>query len=115
MIVVVTGGRDHDVTADEAARFAFLMPGVSELRHGGARGVDRWAADRAHQLGVIVVEWPADWQRNGPGAGPVRNLAMLLGPPRADMLIAFPGGLGTANCVRTAHRLGIEVQMVGAP
>jgi len=40
-------------------------------------------------------------------AGPERNAAMLgLGP---DLVVAFPGGSGTAGMVRLAKAAGVEV------
>ena len=45
-----------------------------------------------------------------PGCGPERNRRMVTG---ADALIAFKGGRGTANCIKQARGLGIEVYFVG--
>ena len=41
------------------------------------------------------------------GAGPVRNARMLVEKP--DLVIAFPGGPGTADMVRRARAAGVEV------
>jgi ABC-type Fe3+-hydroxamate transport system substrate-binding protein len=43
----------------------------------------------------------------GPSAGPIRNGRMLEYKP--DLVIAFPGGRGTANMVKQARKAGIAV------
>lgn len=80
-----------------------------ELISGGARGIDtfarRWAFDDA---GVDFHEFPADWEKYGKSASPIRNIKML-DEGKPDLVIAFPGGSGTAHCVREAKKRGIEV------
>lgn len=45
------------------------------------------------------------------GAGPIRNSFMLaLGP---DLVLAFPGGRGTADMVRQASEAGVAFDCVG--
>jgi hypothetical protein len=71
--------------------------GIACVIHGGANGADyiagRWAQDTG---GIPVEEFPADWNRHGNSAGPIRNQEMLdKGKP--DLVVAFPGGRGTAD------------------
>lgn len=112
MIAVVTGGRDYDPTRGELIRFIDLLErlGVTTLRHGCARGVDTAASIEVHQAlpGVTVEPWPANWKKHGKAAGPLRNKEMLVPRdlPRADVLVVFPGGRGTANCVEQARKAG---------
>jgi len=47
------------------------------LVHGGARGADRAAGRIGKELGFEVREYPADWDRHGRAAGPIRNAEML--------------------------------------
>lgn len=69
------------------------------LIHGDARGADRLAARWAVQNGVPVKAFPANWRAHGLAAGPMRNEQMLVeGMPQ--LVIAFPGGRGTADMVR---------------
>jgi len=52
----------------------------------------------------------AEWHRHGKRAGPIRNQRMLEeGQP--DLIVAFPGGHGTADMVRRARQAGIEVHV----
>lgn len=45
--------------------------------HGDARGADRLGRDMARLLGVEPIAVPAEWNRYGNGAGPIRNQQML--------------------------------------
>jgi hypothetical protein len=77
---------------------------------GGARGADTLAVQeaRARKPPIPVRVYPADWRRHGKAAGPIRNQQMLdEGAP--DLVLAFPGGGGTADMVRRARRAGLEV------
>ena len=65
-----------------------------------------WA--RAHNVRCLIVE--PDWDKYGRAAGPRRNSEMLKKSP--DMVIAFPGGDGTADTVRKAINLGIPVKNI---
>jgi predicted Rossmann-fold nucleotide-binding protein len=83
----------------------------TDLMHGGAKGVDRHAKEWAKTKPEIQV-WvcPALWKKFGPAAGPIRNGRMLQWKP--DLVIAFPGGPGTANMMELAKRAGVPVHRV---
>lgn len=102
---LICGGRDFaDYPAmDKALRALILHPEDAIIIHGDARGADRLAAQWGRANGAMRVEaYPADWDKYGKGAGPIRNRAMLdRGDP--DVVIAFPGGRGTANMVIQAR------------
>lgn len=52
----------------------------------------------------------ADWRRFGRAAGPRRNRDMCeAATADGAVLFAFPGGRGTASCIRQAERCGIPV------
>jgi hypothetical protein len=107
--VLVCGGRDFRPNDGSYATLAsFLTPG-SVLIHGAARGADRFAAEFAKGLGFVAIRaFPANWLKHGKAAGPMRNMRMLA-EGRPDVVIAFPGGRGTAHMVRIAREAGIEV------
>lgn len=68
-----------------------------------------WAIDRSPD--VIPEPHPADWERHGKAAGPIRNAAMVkLG---AFMCLAFPGrsSVGTWDCIRKAVNAGIPTHV----
>lgn len=110
MRVLVCGGRNY---AEQDAVFHALTmidqgQGIDWIIHGACpTGADAhaeaWALDWRPVQG-----WPADWAKYGRAAGPIRNAEMVRGSG-ADIVLAFPGGSGTADCVRQARAHGIEV------
>lgn len=110
MRVLVCGGRkysDYFRVCQVLGSF-HESRGIACIIQGGALGADalakRWA--RFHE--VALEEYAADWERFGRAAGPERNTRMLhFGRP--DLVIAFPGGAGTADMVRQARAAGVRV------
>lgn len=108
--VLVSGGRDFDDRDRVFEALDEVAP--SRIVTGDAPGADFWAVTYAmvHRLPCRVFE--ADWDWHGRAAGPIRNQQMLdEGNP--DLVVAFPGGRGTADMVRRARKAGIPVMEVG--
>ena len=77
--------------------------------HGAAGGVDEQAMIAAQTLpGVKHLPFQADWNAHGRAAGPIRNKRML-DEGRPELVVAFPGGRGTANMVKQAKAAGVKV------
>lgn len=89
---------------------ALLPRGVAEVIHGGAWGADRLAKEWAIANRIKATEFLADWSAYGPSAGPRRNQVMVDSKP--DLVVAFPGGKGTADAVAKARAAGIEVMVI---
>jgi hypothetical protein len=115
MRVLVCGGRDFQNSA-----FVFKTldnihneTPITEVMQGGAKGADTLARDWARSKNGIK-RWVcnADWEKHGKAAGPIRNARMLEWEP--DLVVAFPGGRGTANMVQQARAAGVEVVEVPA-
>lgn len=120
LVIAAGGGRDlawphQRVAAELLARSGGRL--VHLLLHGGARGADAAIARAAHQLGWSALVMPAEWRRHGRAAGPIRTRELLeLAVARAEahtapgvstsvLVVAFPGGSGTASLVREARRM----------
>lgn len=111
----------HELVSNISAEFKEednWLPTDVTIIHGGATGVDSIASDFANthfcQERYFCQEqcFPADWKQYGNSAGPIRNAKMLReGEP--DLVVAFPGGKGTANMVRLAKKAGVKVIEVG--
>lgn len=56
---------------------------------------------------ILIEEYPAEWDKHGKAAGFIRNQDML--DSGVDVVVAFPGGRGTADMVRRARKAGVEV------
>src|SRR5262245_59385557 len=97
MRVLVTGGRSF---SDQELLVAVLdrldaARGFTVLIHGDASGADHLAGEWAKSRSIEVLARPADWKKYGRAAGPIRNSQMLDEKP--DLVVAFPGGKGTAD------------------
>jgi hypothetical protein len=92
-------------------RFVDMYGNEVLLIHGGARGADRLADRFAKAHGWHVDEYLADWKTHGKRAGPIRNQRML-DEGRPQLVVAFPGGRGTADMVDRARAAGVSVRVV---
>lgn len=99
MKVVIAGSRD--ITDKDLVRAAIQACDfeITELIHGGCRGVDAIAHDLWEGIGPIKV-FPADWKTYGRKAGPIRNREMA---EYGEALLAIWDGKsrGTLNMIET--------------
>lgn len=119
MRVLICGGRTFDSPAQmwlvldrlhAERKFTALIQGGNPGKDGKP-GADRLAKEWARTKPEIErYESKADWKKHGLKAGPLRNAHMLEWKP--DLVVAFPGGDGTADMVRRARKAGIEVIQV---
>lgn len=107
--MLVCGGRNFNdsILLLSALSKAHAHRPIGLLIHGGAKGADIMAGAWAKGRGIHVARVDALWDAHGKAAGPARNRAMLLLKP--DVVIAFPGGSGTAHMVGIAREAGITV------
>jgi hypothetical protein len=120
--VIVCGSRDFDAdhimteALDELCNMGDVV-----IVHGAARGADALASAWAKlergwrflpPVRVAEEPHPAEWEKHGKAAGPIRNRAMAAAG--ADLCLAFWDGQsrGTADMIATATRCGIPVRIV---
>lgn len=132
MRVLVTGDRhwrDQRRTIEVLDAIHAEKP-ITLLIEGCAAGADQLAGDHRYpQLSVDdpwgepgwawvrhipPAHYPADWNRYGRAAGPIRNRQMLVeGQP--DLVVAFHNSLatskGTRNMVEQARKAGVPVRL----
>lgn len=86
---------------------------ITEILHGGASGVDSAAGYVCRGHWPVTV-FPADWEKYGRSAGPIRNRLMA---SKADALIAVWDGRsrGTAHMIKEAERRGLRVYVHRMP
>jgi len=116
MRVLVCGGRDFnnysrlywslDCIQDDRGQFTHVIT-------GDASGADHWAESWAWMQKISHIKFGADWIGYGRKAGPIRN-ALMISEGKPDLVVAFPGGKGTANMVARAKKAGIEVIQIAA-
>lgn len=75
---------------------------------GHCKGADLMAERYAKEKGFALEIYPADWQKYGRAAGPIRNKQMV---ENADTVIAFvsESASGTKNLIGNAKKLGKEL------
>lgn len=111
--VVVTGSRKFGPAIDvvgvlEALTQRHAEQPIVELGVGDAPAVDAMARAWAIDNGVPYTRYLANWYSYGHAAGPIRNGTMLR-EFKPDVVLAFPGGTGTADCVKQARAMKIPV------
>ena len=122
--VLVCGGRNY-------ADWRLVCKTLDELKptviiQGGATGADALADRWANMHGIERLRYPAAWRdlkavplvlrynRFGLGhaynaaAGTIRN-AKMLAEGKPDIVVAFPGGKGTADMVAKARAANVPV------
>lgn len=114
MRVLVCGDRNWDDVELIYDRLEELPP-RSIVIHGAARGADILAGGVAFRLQFGVESYPADWERYGRSAGPIRN-AQMLREGQPDLVIAFHADLehskGTKHMVGIARKAGVPVEVI---
>ena len=111
--VLVCGGRDFtdaDYAFDVLDKLHSEI-GISTIIEGDARGADEIAGQWAEARGIELEVYPANWEKYRAAAGPIRNKQML-DEGKPDLVVALPGGKGTANMAGQARDAGLEVREV---
>lgn len=110
MNILVCGGRDfwdRDYLCVKLDAIHFSR-GIDKIITGAANGADwlalMWARDRE----IPFAGYPAQWNAHGKGAGPIRNQHML-DEEIIHGVVAFPGGVGTADMVRRAQEADLPI------
>jgi hypothetical protein len=105
VIVIVTGGRNYKNEHLVRRVLKTLNPDI--VLFGDATGADefaeKWSKDHRPNK---HKRFDTDWDSYGRSAGPIRNREMIdyaLSLDPWPLVVAFPGGRGTADCVRQAH------------
>ena len=95
------------------------LPSDTLIIHGAARGADTLGKFVAEKIGLKVINdgkgFPADWNRYGKGAGPVRNQQMI-DEGKPDLVLAFHENInesrGTKDMVARARGIGLKVIII---
>lgn len=104
MRVVIAGSRTfyYMYRLEESIKKSGLD--ITEVVCGMARGVDELGYRWAREHDIPIKEFPADWNRYGKAAGPIRNKEMAEYSDAAIVLM-YPDSRGSANMVLCMHEL----------
>lgn len=117
--VIISGDRnwdDLDLRTKMRQLLVQMPPGV-EIIHGGCRGVDMMADQLARELGFVVKQFPADWNKYGRTAGPIRNKEMLkYASEKISAVYLFHQHItdskGTKNMMNQAQSAGVPFLLI---
>lgn len=114
-VVLTTGGRKYedrdrvfDVmdTIHQSREIDIVING--DCRQYRRRGADHFVRQWAYSRKVPYMSVPADFDRHGKAAGPIRN-SQMFNYFDVREVVAFPGGRGTKDTIEKAKRKGIPV------
>ena len=106
--VVVCGGRGFG----DIDLFDYVMRGVDPklIIHGNATGADALADSWADAYHIPKLVYKPDRSLDGPGRDwKFRRNERMLRESSPTMVVAFPGGPGTAHTISVARKSGIPV------
>lgn len=109
--IMVSGSRDW---SDEKKIYQVLadldVPNGKRVRliHGDCRGADQIAARIAKSFNWDVKSFPAEWNKYGKKAGPMRNIQMLDQKPDLVLCFPLPSSIGTKQVERLAKERGLK-------
>jgi hypothetical protein len=110
MRILICGDREF---RDAKRIYAYLtmIPTTDTIIQGDARGADTITWVCCELLGLPWESFPADWEKYGKAAGPIRNKEMLDSKP--DLVVYFHNNItrskGTLNMINMARQAGVKV------
>lgn len=116
--IVVAGCRDYNNYSQAAEYIDFCISRIRKEHtlifvSGGCRGADMLGERYAKENGFNVERYPAEWDKYGAAAGPLRNAKMA---EICDFVICFWDGksTGTKSMIYNAKRIGkpIKIKMI---
>lgn len=109
--VIVAGGRDFE-------NYEWLREVLDNhltigdiIISGTAKGADTLGEKYAEQRTHEIMKFPAEWEKYGKSAGPIRNRQMALVSDKLVAFLALSGSKGTKNMIETALKKGLEVHV----
>ena len=109
MKVAVIGSRTCDISLEYVIEQ--IPPECSMIISGGAKGIDRLAADASALLGCELCEILPDYETYGRRAPLVRNVEII---EQADTVLAFwdMSSPGTRHAIDQCLKRGIPVKLI---
>lgn len=110
MKVAIVGSRKFR-NFDMVETYVNQLPKTDTIVSGGAIGVDLSAEMAAKKRGMNTIIYKAEWNRNGRGAGFMRNSLIV---NECDRLVAFWDGEsnGTKHSIDMAIKRGKTVEVI---
>lgn len=117
MRLLVFGSRDWDepTIIEDVLLVMNSLVTIETIIEGEAKGADIQARDAADRLGIPVMRFPAEWNRYGRMAGPIRNQKMIdEGKPDAGLGFhhTIERSKGSKDMRNRLEKVGIPVWII---
>ena len=111
MKVIIAGSRNFNNYEQLKSFIDIYKERIDMIISGCAKGADVLGEKYAHENKIPVWRFPADWNKYGKGAGPIRNKLMA---EKGDMLVAFWDGesKGTKHMIDCMKKLNKDFKIV---
>jgi len=116
-IVLICGDRywiNKDVIRRELLPLKEHNPNIIIIT-GACKGADLLGEEVAKELGFQIKSYPANWNRHGNAAGPIRNQQMI-DENKVDLVLAFHSNInnsrGTLNMINKAKAKNIPILLI---
>lgn len=116
MRLLVSGSRDfvdRDLLAQLLTRKWMEHEDLIIVHGDCPSGLDRLARSWARWEGIPDEPYPADWNKYGKAAGPIRNQEMIDSKPDEAWFFPVGAARGTRDCFERAERAGIPYVIFG--
>ena len=87
-----------------------VINGNTIIISGGAKGADTLAQEWANEMDKPFILFPAEWEKYGKRAGPIRNSQIV---DQSNTVIAFPSktSIGTWDTINKARKKNKHVRI----
>lgn len=114
MKVIIAGSRNfrgYQKLKKECDQFLLFKNNIQIVSGAHYKGGDKLGMQYAYEKGYSLIKFPAEWNKFGKAAGPIRNKEMAI---FGDALIAFWDGKsrGTKNMMQLAKQNGLRIKVV---
>lgn len=108
MRLIIAGGRSRRISKNDKDLLdeIYEQEDIDTVISGDCKGVDQDGSEWAESKGIRVWRYPAEWQKYGKRAGPIRNEEMA---KTADAVVLFPGGVGTESMFNLAKKYNLRI------
>ena len=111
--VIIAGSRSAVYSDGIKEKVTFLLNGLTdvEIVSGTARGADKIGERIAEELGLPLKRFPADWDKHGRSAGPIRNRQMA--EYGTHLILIWDGvSKGSKNMLEEARKRGLHTRVI---
>ncbi len=115
MKLIIAGTRtftDYELLKSKLDNLLRNIPDIdTEIVSGGCKGADLLGEQYAKEFGIKIKRFPADWDKHGKKAGPLRNKEMA---EYSTHCVVFWDGLskGTASMIKLAQEKELNLRVI---